>query len=118
MPMIWNLADLPAYAAAILLEDGLQANCRKTRIMPLGMRQHLTGLVVNERLNIARSEFDRLKAILTNCAGLGPAIQNRDDHPDFRAYLEGRVGFFESINPQKTTRLRNILKQICWPEPI
>jgi len=85
--------------------------------MPRGMRQQLTGLVVNERLNIARPEFDRLKAILTNCARLGPATQNREAHPDFRAHLEGRVGYFESVNPQKTKRLRKIFEQIQWTSP-
>src|SRR5579864_4041967 len=55
------------HVAAILLEEGFQVNHRKTRIMRQGVRQHLAGLVANQRLNIRRTDFDRLKATLTNC---------------------------------------------------
>src|SRR5262249_23329973 len=86
------------HVAAILHEEGLSVNHRKTRIMRRGVRQRLAGVVANERLNVARDDFDRLKAILTNCVRHGPESQNRDGHPSFRSHLEGRVGFVESIN--------------------
>lgn len=100
--------------AAIALEEGFSVNHRKTRIMRSGVRQHLAGLVVNDHLNIARSDFDRLKALLTNCVRNGPECQNRKNHPSFRLHLEGRVGFVEMVNPAKGARLRKILEQIRW----
>ena len=103
-----------AHVAAILYEEGFPVNHRKTRIMRPGGRQHLAGLVVNRRINVARAEFDRLKAILTNCAQLGPESQNRDDHPQFRAHLEGRIVFFESINASHGRRLRLLFERIRW----
>jgi RNA-directed DNA polymerase len=103
-----------AHVAAILHEEGLAVNHRKTRVMRRGVRQRLAGVVANERLNVARVDFDRLKAILTNCVRQGPESQNRDAHPSFRAHLEGRVGFVESINPVKGRRLRAILEAIEW----
>jgi RNA-directed DNA polymerase len=102
------------HVAAILLEEGFTVNHRKTRIMRQGVRQHLAGLVVNQHMNVRRSDFDLLKATLTNCVRLGPDTQNRSDHPSFRAHLEGRVGFVESINPPKGKRLRAILERIQW----
>jgi retron-type reverse transcriptase len=102
------------HVAAILHEEGFSVHHRKTRIMRQGVRQHLAGLVANRRMNVMRADFDRLKAILTNCVRLGPQSQNRDAHPYFRAHLEGRVGFVESINPGKGRRLRAILDQIQW----
>jgi hypothetical protein len=54
------------------------------------------------------------RPLLTKCARLGPESQNRDAHPYFRAHLEGRVGFVESINPGRGRRLRAILEQIRW----
>ena len=89
-------------------------NHRKTRIMRQGARQHLAGLVVNQHMNVQRTDFDLLKATLTNCARLGPDSQNRRDHPSFRAHLQGRVGFVESINPARGKRLRAILERIQW----
>jgi RNA-directed DNA polymerase len=82
--------------------------------MRQGVRQQLAGLVANECLNIRRTDFDRLKAILTNCIRLGPESQNREGHTDFRAHLSGRVAFVEMIHPAKGRRLRALLDQIRW----
>ena len=102
------------HAAAILHEEGFAVNHRKTRIMRQGVRQHLAGLVANQRVNVIRADFDRLKATLTNCVRNGPESQNRDGHPAFRAYLEGRLGFVESIHPARGKRLRAIFERIRW----
>jgi hypothetical protein len=103
-----------SHVAAILAEEGFAVNHRKTRILRRGVAQRLVGLTVNDRVNVRRSEFDSLKAILTNCARHGPSSQNRDGHADFRAHLEGRVGFVESIHPARGARLRSILREIDW----
>lgn len=103
------------HVAAILLEEGFQVNHRKTRVMRQGVRQQMLGLVANGHPNIIRSDFDRLKAILTNCIRFGPEGQNRKAHPQFREHLEGRVGFVETINAAKGKRLRKLIDQIQWP---
>jgi hypothetical protein len=102
------------HVAALLSEEGFTVNHRKTRIMAQGVRQRLAGLTANQRVNVIRSDFDRLKAILTNCVRQGPASQNRGAHPNFRAHLEGRVAFVESINAAKARRLRALFDQIRW----
>ncbi len=102
------------HVAAILMEEGFHVNHRKTRIMRQGVRQHLVGLVANQKVNVIRSDFDRLKAILNNCVHLGPQGQNREAHPNFRMHIEGRVRFVEQINPQKGQRLRTIFDKIQW----
>ena len=102
------------HVAAILHEEGFAVHHRKTRIMRPGVRQHLAGLVANEHVNVMRPDFDRLKAILTNCVRHGPESQNRDGHPAFRAHLEGRVAFVESINASRGRKLRAIFEKIQW----
>ena len=104
------------YVASILLEEGFAVNHRKTRVMRQGVRQHLAGLVTNQRPNVVRRDFDRLKALLTNCVRQGPQTQNRERRPQFRAHLEGRVAFVEMINPGKAKRLRAIFERIRWTE--
>lgn len=101
-------------AAEIVRDEGFRLNDAKTRIQRQGARQKVTGMVVNRHINLARSDFDRLKAILTNCVRQGPAMQNRDQQPDFRAYLTGRVGWAEQVNPRRGVRLRRLLDQIDW----
>jgi hypothetical protein len=102
------------HMAAILMEEGFSVNHRKTRIMRQSVRQRLAGLVANQRMNVTRTDFDRLKATLHNCVRLGPQSQNRAAHPRFRAHLDGRIGWVESVNPDKGRRLRAIFDRIGW----
>lgn len=99
---------------AIALEEGFAINTLKTRVMRAGVRQQLTGIVVNQHANIPRKEFDTLKAILTNCIRHGPDSQNRAQHRDFAAYLTGKVVYVQMVNPQRGGRLRGLLDQIQW----
>jgi hypothetical protein len=98
--------------AAIAHEEGFEVNHRKTRLMHQGVRQYLAGLTANSKVNIVRADFDILKATLTNALRHGLDSQNRENHPAFRAHLEGRVAFMESINPAKARRLRGLLNRI------
>ncbi|HEY2841797.1 MAG TPA: reverse transcriptase family protein [Pirellulales bacterium] len=102
------------HACAIVLEEGFRVHHRKTRIMRAGVRQRLAGLLVNERLNVSRSEFDQLKATLTNCARHGADGQNRGAREDFRAHLLGRISFVAMLNPARGDRLRAIFDRIEW----
>ena len=87
--------------AVIACEEGFRLNHHKTRVMRAGVRQHVTGVVVNVRPNITRNAFDRLKAILTNCLRHGPASQNREKVADFRAFLNGKVAHVAAVHPQR-----------------
>jgi hypothetical protein len=101
-----------AHAAAVALEEGFSVNHHKTRILRRGVRQTLAGIVVNHQLSLRRVDVKILEAILTNCARFGPDSQNRQGLPDFRAHLEGRIGFVEMVNRAKGQRLRAIFERI------
>lgn len=101
-----------SHVAAVALEEGFGLNHRKTRVMRRGMRQSLAGIVVNDGLGIRRRDLEILEATLTNCVRLGPESQNRDGLPDFRAHLEGRIGYVEMIDRAKGRRLRTIFERI------
>ncbi|WP_367875096.1 reverse transcriptase family protein [Luteolibacter sp. Populi] len=103
-----------ATVGAILIEEAFHPNHHKTRILRQGQKQHAAGLVLNEKPNIDRGEFDRLKAILTNCARLGPASQNRDGHADFAAHLQGKLAWVRFINPGKAAKLHAIYERVDW----
>ena len=100
--------------AAIAIEEGFSVNPRKTRVMRRGARQHLAGVVVNRHPNVARSEFDALKAVLTNCVRHGWRSQNRDDLADFRAHLTGRVAHVAMVNAGRGAKLRAVFERIEW----
>ena len=99
---------------AVALEEGFSVNFRKTRVMRRGVRQQVTGIVVNEKPNVRREEYDRLKATLHNCARLGPTGQNREKRTDFRAHLAGRIAHLSMLNPDRGRRLKVLFERIEW----
>lgn len=109
-----RVSRVSGLVSRIAIEEQFSVNHRKTRAMHRSHRQFLTGIVVNEKTNVRRPEFDQLKAILTNCARHGPDSQNRDRRKDFRAHLEGRVAHVASLNPSRAMRLQSILATIDW----
>ena len=71
--------------------------------------------MVNDRTNLARPEFDRLKAILHDCRVNGPDAANRRRHPAFRDHLLGRISWVTALNPGRGDRLRAGFDAIDWP---
>jgi hypothetical protein len=74
----------------------------------------VTGIVVNDHINVPRSAYDALKATLINCVRRGPANENRDAHPHFRSHLDGRITWVGSLNPRRGEKLRRIFEAIIW----
>jgi retron-type reverse transcriptase len=109
---------LARHVTLIATEEGFSVNRGKTRVLGRGGRQTVTGVVVNVSPNVPRAEFDRLKAILTNCVRHGPAAQNRANVPNLRAHLTGRVAHVSAVNPTRGRKLWAILDRIAWPTPI
>jgi RNA-directed DNA polymerase len=99
----------------IVREEGFRINRSKTRVTLASQRQHLCGVVVNERPAVSRRDRDQLRAVLHNCVQRGPMSQNREQRPDFRAHLLGRVAWVESVNPEHGEQLRTLFEQISWP---
>jgi RNA-directed DNA polymerase len=109
-----RVGTVSRWIACIALEEGFAINHRKTRIMHRSDRQVLCGIVVNDRPNIRRGEYDQLKAILTNCVRQGPGMQNRQGHRDFRSHLAGRVAWVASLNAERGARLEALLRRVDW----
>jgi RNA-directed DNA polymerase len=109
-----RIANISALVTKIALEEGFDINHRKTRAMHRSHRQFLTGVVVNEKLNVRRRDFDRLKAVLTNCVRHGPASQNRDGLRHFPAHLSGRIAHVASLNWERGRKLGEIFRRIEW----
>jgi hypothetical protein len=106
--------QIAAWVAAIAEDEGFVINPRKTRSLGVAQRQSVCGIVVNEKPNLARDEFDRLKATLHRCVVDGPAGQNRDGHADWRAHLQGRVAWAAQLNAIKAQKLRALFERINW----
>ena len=68
-------------------DSGDRAGCRMGRATPYdtrlaaGVQHYFTGIVVNAEVNVARGEFDTLKAVLTDGVRPGAARQHHEGVP-------------------------------------
>lgn len=113
-PLRRRVGAITSLLSAIAREQKFDINHRKTRVMHRSDRQRLTGVVVNEKPNVSRAEFDQLKAVLHNCVVHGPQSQNRMGHPNFREHLRGRVSYVAGLNGARGERLRLAFEEIDW----
>lgn len=113
-PLRRRIDSVSSLITRIAVEEGFEINHRKTRDMHRSHRQLLTGLVVNEKPNVRRRDFDRLKATLTNCVHRGPGTQNREGLRDFQAHLSGRIAYVTAINGARGKKLQEIFDRIEW----
>ena len=103
------------HVSAIVLEEGLEVNHRKTKIMAKSSSQRLVGIVVNDRPNVNRKYYERLKATLHNCNhSMDVNSQNRNQHPNFREHLLGQITFVKSINRKRGEKLMQMFESISW----
>ncbi len=109
-----SLRDFIPLVAQIVRQERFRLNAAKRKVLRSTGRLVVTGVVVNEKLNVSRREFDRLKAVLTNCARHGAATQNRTGHPHFAAHLRGRIAQVTQLNPARGARLLAVYNQIDW----
>jgi RNA-directed DNA polymerase len=109
-----SVGNLLQIVRQIVRTEGLRLNEKKTRIMRKGRQQRVTGVVVNQQTNVSRREFDKLKAILHNCIKHGPDSQNRENVPDFREHLRGRIAHITHIGPERGRKLMRMFEQIRW----
>lgn len=109
-----SLRDFIPLTTQVIRQERFRVHKKKRKVIRDNARQTVTGVVVNQKLNAQRSEFDRLKAILTNCVRFGPASQNRENHENFTAHLCGRIAHITQLNPKRGSKLLAIYQRIDW----
>lgn len=109
-----SLAVFIPLVKQIVRSERFRINRRKCRVIRNNQRQTVTGVVVNSHPNVSRRDYDRLKAILTNCLRRGVSTQNHDRHENFASHLLGRIAHVAHLNPARGERLRALYDQIDW----
>jgi hypothetical protein len=107
-------SGLGALMATIVTEEGFALNPDKRALNTAATRQAVCGIVVNERPNVTRAEYDRLKAILHNAKRDSAESQNRSGLHDFEAHLRGRIAWVASLNPSRGAKLKQRFAMIDW----
>ncbi|HEX7866283.1 MAG TPA: reverse transcriptase family protein [Variovorax sp.] len=109
-----QFSALRAWVDGIAADEGFELHPRKVRCMPRHRQQRVTGMVVNDKANAPREDFDRLKAVLHRCAMDGPASQNHAKVADFRGHLLGHIAWIGQFSPTRKARLMRLFERIEW----
>lgn len=109
-PIDWQ--RLAKDVAVTVKRCAFRLNKNKTRLKSENQKQRLTGIVVNEKVNVDRQYYDNLKATLHNCLKFGVASQNHSRHPNFLQSLQGKVAYVKSLNPAKAVKLEAMLLKL------
>jgi RNA-directed DNA polymerase len=111
-----KLGYLLARVRHLALAEGFRVNEKKTRVLRRGAAQVVTGLVVNDRPGVARREVRRLRAILHRARTEGLEAQNRAGHPNFRAWLLGKIAYVRMARPEVGAKLLAEFRALERPE--
>ncbi|TAG78506.1 MAG: RNA-directed DNA polymerase [Burkholderiales bacterium] len=88
-------------ARAIVSDEGFQLNTEKTRIMRKSARQAFAGLVVNEKINLPRCDYDQLKAAVHRAT-----LRSTSEEV---SKLLGRIAWLRQNSPHRADKLRSKL---------
>lgn len=90
-------------------------NTKKTKVMRHYQRQYVCGAVVNVKVNLQKSERNKLRAMVYNCNKNGieaEAAKSNLTADLFYSKLMGRLNWFAQLNPTAGARLKAKLKEV------
>lgn len=112
---IVHIGHLIAYVKQVLLLRYLHLNTQKTKVMGRGTQQSVTGIVVNEKLQVSKAYRDKIRQEIYYCIkyGFDSHMQRYSSKPDwiksksqYIQHLYGKVKFVLQINPQDRTFIK------------
>ncbi|NQU23657.1 MAG: RNA-directed DNA polymerase [Candidatus Nealsonbacteria bacterium] len=93
-------------------KEGFEVHPDKTRVLRRGRRQEVTGLVVNDRLNVSRKLLRRFRATLFQIHRDGPAGKRWGNSNDVIASIEGFANFVAMVDPEKGAGFQRKVREI------
>lgn len=107
-----NIARLLYFLEKIIRSEGLYINPEKTSIMRKGRQQRVTGIVVNEKTNVPRSDLRRFRALLHNIETNGWNDQRWRGGNNLSLSVKGYISFVKMVNSEKGLKFEEQLKRI------
>jgi hypothetical protein len=97
----------------VVCNSGWKLNYAKLRIQRAGSNQRLLGMTVNQKPNIPRDEYRRIRSAIHRCWYNGfdgeAGWHGKTSGAALASWLTGKLAWYSTINPGKTARLRSVL---------
>lgn len=107
-----SLGYLMARVRHIAEDEGFVVNQTKTRVLRRNTAQTVTGLVVNDKPTVSRKQLRQIRAILHQAKHSGLVAQNKSEHPNFRAWLQGMIAFIAMTRPKLAQQFASQLQAV------
>jgi len=96
----------------IVKEEGFVMHSEKLRIMHHGRQQEVTGIVVNEKLNVSRKHLKNFRALLFQIERDGFKEKTWNNTKNMRECIRGYSNFVYMVNPDKGRKLKERVQKI------
>lgn len=94
----------------IIKNGGYRVNRKKLRVVRKGRQQRLLGMTINEKPNIMRVHFRRMRARLHQCKTKGfktvAKEMGLESDKQLKSQIEGQLSYYNSINPARAAQLQ------------
>ena len=95
-----NLNKILLYSRQIIRDEGFVLNPDKLRIMRKGRRQHVTGILVNEKPNVDKKTLKKFRALVYQVEKDGLEGKSWKGNGDLLSSMHGYASFIHQINPE------------------
>ena len=107
-----NVGKMLWIAKKIIVEEGFIMHPDKLRIMHKGRHQEVTGIVVNEKLNVNRRDLKNFRALLFQIERDGFEGKSWNNSPNLRDCIQGYANFVKMVHPEKGKVLKGQVRRI------
>jgi retron-type reverse transcriptase len=107
-----NIGKLLWISHQIVKEEGFIMHPDKLRIMHKGRQQEVTGIVVNEKLNISRKKLKNFRALLFQIEKDGFEGKSWNNSTNLPNSIQGYANFIAMVHPEKGKYYKKKVKQI------
>ncbi len=97
---------------SFVAHEGLKIHPDKTRVLRQSQQQEVTGVVVNQKLNVDRSTLKRFRATLHHIEKDGFAGKQWGQGADLLSSIEGFANYVAMVNPTKGSEFLAQVKRI------
>jgi len=101
-----NICNILGQTENIVSHEGFLVHPDKTRVLRQSRQQEVTGVVVNEQLNVSRKTLKRFRAVLYQIERDGPEGKHWGASPNVLASVQGFANFVYMVNPEKGAELK------------
>lgn len=114
-----DFASLPkvGYIRRLLAEEHFVLNEKKTKLLKKGMRQEVTGLLINEIVRVPRLYKKDIYRHLHFClkyGGMSHFNHIKSSYNMSRDWLLGRIFFVNAVEPKEAKKMLYLFNQVDW----